>query len=322
MSRRRAVILVGNPASPYSRAIRLGAPSSRRATRSRSRRRHEDGAPARGAPRRHRDLRRYPPSGRFAGLAASYGKRAARPSRPADRRCRSASSGRSEPASIEWFFWPQTVAWLVAHAGTELEPADLYHACGTLPIAAALAARERDRRGRAHVHGDLRRHRHHARVQQRAADPAARSVACWLDASGAGPARPTPTPRSTTRSPTGRSRHWRLGHPTDGRAQLPRAVDAAARPAPGPDPRRDRAAADDPDLPVLGPARTVRRARPGGRGGAPGARHGARAAGLRAGLGRRAWRATPSRATPGATSPCRPSTPTSCRRGSPRPTWP
>jgi glycosyltransferase involved in cell wall biosynthesis len=45
-----------------------------------------------------------------------------------------------------WFLWPHTVrAWWHA-LGRDLPPADVYHACGSLAIAPALAARERDRR--------------------------------------------------------------------------------------------------------------------------------------------------------------------------------
>jgi glycosyltransferase involved in cell wall biosynthesis len=45
-----------------------------------------------------------------------------------------------------WLLWPHTVrAWWHA-LDRELAPADLYHACGSLAIAPALAARERDRK--------------------------------------------------------------------------------------------------------------------------------------------------------------------------------
>jgi glycosyltransferase involved in cell wall biosynthesis len=51
---------------------------------------------------------------------------------------------------MEWALWPQTVRGYWATLARELAPADLYHACGALPIAAALAARDRDRQaGRA-----------------------------------------------------------------------------------------------------------------------------------------------------------------------------
>ncbi len=45
-----------------------------------------------------------------------------------------------------WFLWPHTVRGWWHTLERELEPADLYHACGVLAIPAALAARKRDRR--------------------------------------------------------------------------------------------------------------------------------------------------------------------------------
>jgi glycosyltransferase involved in cell wall biosynthesis len=42
-----------------------------------------------------------------------------------------------------WLFWPHAVRGWWATLARELAPADLYHACGTLTIAAALAARKR-----------------------------------------------------------------------------------------------------------------------------------------------------------------------------------
>jgi glycosyltransferase involved in cell wall biosynthesis len=57
---------------------------------------------------------------------------------------------RRGPAS--WVFWPHTVRGWWHTLERELAPADLYHACGVLAIAAALAARGRDRReGRSSV---------------------------------------------------------------------------------------------------------------------------------------------------------------------------
>ena len=80
---------------------------------------------------------------------------------------------------------------------------------------------------------------------------------------------------------------WGLAPPPDGRAQLPGAADdrRPARPA-RPDPRGDRPAADDPDLPVLGPPRAVRRTGRGRRGRPRGAGRGPRRAGVRTRLGR------------------------------------
>ena len=47
---------------------------------------------------------------------------------------------------ISWFLWPHTVRGWWKTLSAELAPADLYHSCGTLPIAAAVAARDRDRK--------------------------------------------------------------------------------------------------------------------------------------------------------------------------------
>ena len=145
MTRRRAVILVGNPARPYSRAIRLGRALVEEGYEVEIAATHEEGAPL-----EERDgdivLRRYPASGPFAGLAASHGKRAPAAA-PARRPPMPVRVFRAQKARLtEWFLWPQTVRGYWATLARELEPADLYHSCGTLPIAAALAARERDRK--------------------------------------------------------------------------------------------------------------------------------------------------------------------------------
>ncbi len=145
MSRRRAVVLVGNPARPYSRALRLGRALVDEGYEVEIAAAYEEGAPLE---ERHGDivLRRYPPSGRFAGLAASHGKRAPAPP-PARRPAMPVRVFRAQRARLtEWFLWPQTVRGYWATLARELEPADLYHACGALPIAAALAARDRDRK--------------------------------------------------------------------------------------------------------------------------------------------------------------------------------
>lgn len=158
-ARRRAVILVGNPANPYSRAIRIG------------RTLHANGydveiaAPiAEGAAAFEQDgpltIRRYQPSGPFAALAATYraplpklalaanGPRATL-SRRILRRLRATPTRilrTLRNRSITWFLWPHTVRGWWHTLERELEPADLYHACGVLAIAPALAARKRDRR--------------------------------------------------------------------------------------------------------------------------------------------------------------------------------
>jgi len=142
MTRRRAVILVGNPANPYSRAIRLGRALVEEGYEVEIASTYEQGAPLE---ERQGDilLRRYPPSGRFASVAATYGKGPATGGRPA----LPVRVFRAQKARIiAWVFWPHIVRGWWHTLSAELAPADLYHACGTLPIAAALAARRRDRK--------------------------------------------------------------------------------------------------------------------------------------------------------------------------------
>ena len=139
----RAVILVGNPARPYSRAVRLGRTLLAAGFEV------EVAATAQeDAPDRERDgeieIRRYRPLGRLAASAARY--RAPDPGRAAagSRLARIIRSRRAR--FVEWVFWPHTVrAWWAALA-RDLAPADLYHACGLLALPPALAARARDRR--------------------------------------------------------------------------------------------------------------------------------------------------------------------------------
>ncbi len=143
-ARRRAVILVGNPANPYSRAIRLGRTLTELGYDVEIAAVHEEGAPAE---QRDGDLliRRYKPSGLYASMAATY------------RWVPPGGAGRRTPLAtrflralrarfVAWFLWPHTVRGWWRTLATELPPADLYHSCGILPLAAALAARERDRR--------------------------------------------------------------------------------------------------------------------------------------------------------------------------------
>ena len=137
---RRAVILVGNPANPYSRAIRIGRTLVEQGFEVEIAATFEEGAPPE---ERHGDiiLRRYRPSGWFAGVAATYGKGPPRRSTLLARILRA-----PKMRFVSWFYWPHIVRGWWHTLARDLAPADLYHACGTLPIAAALAARERDRR--------------------------------------------------------------------------------------------------------------------------------------------------------------------------------
>jgi glycosyltransferase involved in cell wall biosynthesis len=141
--RRRAVILVGNPANPYSRAIRVGRTLTELGYDVEIAAVHEDGAPAE---ERDGDLRirRYRPSGVYASLAATYRTPAPTGARQPPLAARVLRVLRAR--FIAWFLWPHTVRGWWRTLERELAPADLYHSCGILPLAAALAARDRDRR--------------------------------------------------------------------------------------------------------------------------------------------------------------------------------
>jgi glycosyltransferase involved in cell wall biosynthesis len=146
--RPRAVVLVGNPVNPYSRAIRLGRTLVEAGYDVEIAATTEPGAPLEqhdGAIR----IRRYPASGVFASLAATHRWESPHAARP-PLRTRVVRAIRLGPAS--WIFWPHTVRGWWRTLERQLPPADLYHACGVLAIAAALAARRRDRRdGRSSV---------------------------------------------------------------------------------------------------------------------------------------------------------------------------
>jgi glycosyltransferase involved in cell wall biosynthesis len=139
----RAVVLVGNPARPYSRALRIGRTliaagydvEIAATWQADAPEREHDGAIA---------INRYRPIGRFAGFSARY--------QPPDR-ARSAAGSRlarivrtQRARVVSWALWPHTVRGWWAALGRDLPPADLYHACGLLALPPALAARNRDRR--------------------------------------------------------------------------------------------------------------------------------------------------------------------------------
>jgi glycosyltransferase involved in cell wall biosynthesis len=166
----RAVVLVGNPAAPYSRGLRLA-----RALASAGYAVEIAAVASPGLPDTERDgdieIRRYHPSGwlrpvaarhvgvsavRAPGAEAEAGVPAApkaapkaKPKRSLPQRGRNVIVARSRAVAMvfpRWFLWPHTVrAWWHA-LDRELAPADVYHACGSLAIAPALAARERDRK--------------------------------------------------------------------------------------------------------------------------------------------------------------------------------
>ena len=142
---RRAVVLVGNPAAPYSRGLRIArslADAGFVVTIA--------AVAADGLPEREVDgdvvIRRFRPSGPYASMAP--GGPPASASRAAGRRPSGVvnRARRGAAALRRWVFWPHTVRGWWATLARELEPADVYHACGSLAIAPALAARKRDRR--------------------------------------------------------------------------------------------------------------------------------------------------------------------------------
>lgn len=138
---RRAVILVGNPAAPYSRALRIG-----RALAAEGYAVEIAAVAAAGLPAEERDgalvIRRYAPGGRWAVAGGA-------PAGASTRR-RSGLAGRllrGTAAVRRWLLWPHTVRGWWSTLARDLPPADLYHACGSLTIAAALAARHRQPTG-------------------------------------------------------------------------------------------------------------------------------------------------------------------------------
>lgn len=148
----RAVILVGNPASPYSRAIRLARTLARQGYRV-----EIAAVAAPNLPDREIgdgwELRRYAPAGFWERFGRSPSRRQATStpaaasgipvgSRSAIRRAIT-RAGRLLAAIRRWLFWPHMVRGWWATLARVLPPADLYHACGSLTIAPALAARRR-----------------------------------------------------------------------------------------------------------------------------------------------------------------------------------
>jgi glycosyltransferase involved in cell wall biosynthesis len=140
----RAVVLVGNPAAPYSRGLRIARALSKAGYDV-----EIAAVAAEGLAAREMDgpivIRRYAPSGAYRSMSASYHDPAAVSGvtgggrRPFVVRAPLAAAA----ALRRWLFWPHTVRGWWATLDRELAPADLYHACGSLTIAAALAARRR-----------------------------------------------------------------------------------------------------------------------------------------------------------------------------------
>jgi glycosyltransferase involved in cell wall biosynthesis len=170
--RGRAVVLVGGPAAPYSRAIRIaralaaeGFDVEIAAIAAPGLPEREPVAAARpgtvGEPAPDPsvvgeiEIRRYRPSGPWAVLGASEAATAARgvardgtePGAPRGRRSALRTLAAPLLAVRRWLFWPHAVRGWWATLAKELPPADLYHACGALAIAPAIAARTRHPRG-------------------------------------------------------------------------------------------------------------------------------------------------------------------------------
>jgi glycosyltransferase involved in cell wall biosynthesis len=144
--RRRAVVLVGSPANPYSRATRLSRTLASLGYDVEIAATAEEGVPDEewDGPIR---IRRYGSTGVFGRLRSTYrgGEAAGAPGTPSTSlltRLLRAIRG----SVLAWIFWPHTVRGWWHTLERELAPADLYHACGTLGLPAALAARDRDRR--------------------------------------------------------------------------------------------------------------------------------------------------------------------------------
>jgi glycosyltransferase involved in cell wall biosynthesis len=185
---RRAVVLVANPAAPYSRGLRIA-----RALVDEGFAVEIAAIAVPGLPESELDgaiqIRRYRPSGPFARIAATYAgttatARSAGPARPVEPSgprpatdpgpATMATAGGGAPVTtrggsaamrltrlprllagrlkrrsvslVRWLLWPHTVRGWWRTLSRELPPASLYHACGSLTIAPALAARDRQRR--------------------------------------------------------------------------------------------------------------------------------------------------------------------------------
>ena len=142
---RRAVVLVGNPAAPYSRGLRIA-----RALDAEGFAVEIAAVTGEGLPDRDSDgpvaIRRYRPSGWSAAMAATYRDPNARTRPPRTLISVPLAVGRRVAAAVRrWIFWPHTVRGWWTTLERDLPAADLYHACGSLAIAPALAARSRDR---------------------------------------------------------------------------------------------------------------------------------------------------------------------------------
>ena len=165
----RAVVLVGGPAAPYSRSVRIAralaaegyaveiaavaAPGlpEREVVATRPARRGRRARAGDRAPAADRRCAGYGTVGSVEAPRASG--RAVPERRRPDGELRDEPGRAAVPLARRlatpfldlrrWLLWPHAVrGWWATLAG-DLAPADLYHACGSLTIAAALAARDR-----------------------------------------------------------------------------------------------------------------------------------------------------------------------------------
>ena len=143
--RRRAVVLVGNPAAPYSRGLRIARSLSDAgyeveiaAVAGEGYAEHEMEGPV--------HVRRYRPRGPFAVLAPRYRRSEADPGRGTSQRGLIQRLRHGLGSIPRWLLWPHTVRGWWAALASSLEPADVYHACGSLTVKPALDAQRRDAR--------------------------------------------------------------------------------------------------------------------------------------------------------------------------------
>lgn len=147
---RRAVVLVGGPAAPYSRGLRVARSLAAEGYQVEIAAMAAEGVPAE---ERVGDIliRRYRPAGPFARLAKAHVVAVASPTGVAEpavprapRRARSLGPLRGLVRLARrvrgWLLWPLPERGWWAGVTRDLAPADLYHACGILTIAPALRA--------------------------------------------------------------------------------------------------------------------------------------------------------------------------------------
>jgi glycosyltransferase involved in cell wall biosynthesis len=182
-ARPRAVVLVANPAAPYSRGLRIA-----RALEAEGYAVEIAAIAVPGLPDRELDgsveIRRYRPTGPFAVLASAYPGTRATPRAGSNGTGADGSSAAAATATpgvarrrppppprddstirriarfprliagrvkrrlvafVRWSLWPHTVRGWWHTLDRELAPADVIHACGSLTIRPALSARDRAR---------------------------------------------------------------------------------------------------------------------------------------------------------------------------------